>query len=149
MLILSTDESVPQSSPVGRWRFCINQTIRNREAQSPPSLQQSTSTVPGLYPLSSKRLFSADFIQTWMMGMQNMDHIFNLFTWVFCAYENFHKHFLNVNTRPFLFNIYEKKKRGFFLRQVEFCALWDLVTTRYFHVISHLSLGFPVPFEFG
>ncbi|XP_069799002.1 serine/threonine-protein kinase WNK3 [Dendropsophus ebraccatus] len=27
-------ESVPQSSPVGRWRFFINQTIRNREAQS-------------------------------------------------------------------------------------------------------------------
>ncbi|XP_075691353.1 serine/threonine-protein kinase WNK3 isoform X2 [Rhinoderma darwinii] len=27
-------ESAPQSSPVGRWRFFINQTIRNREAQS-------------------------------------------------------------------------------------------------------------------
>ncbi|KAM4019423.1 serine/threonine-protein kinase WNK3 [Anomaloglossus baeobatrachus] len=27
-------EAVPQSSPVGRWRFFINQTIRNREAQS-------------------------------------------------------------------------------------------------------------------
>nr|DBA21610.1 TPA: hypothetical protein GDO54_018220 [Pyxicephalus adspersus] len=27
-------ESVLQSSPVGRWRFFINQTIRNREAQS-------------------------------------------------------------------------------------------------------------------
>ncbi|KAM3910954.1 serine/threonine-protein kinase WNK3 isoform 2-T2 [Leptodactylus fuscus] len=27
-------ESVPQSSPVGRWRFFINQTIRNLEAQS-------------------------------------------------------------------------------------------------------------------
>ncbi|XP_059536088.1 serine/threonine-protein kinase WNK3 [Myotis daubentonii] len=51
----TSNESAPQSSPVGRWRFCINQTIRNREAQSPPSLQQSISTVPGLYPLSSPR----------------------------------------------------------------------------------------------
>nr|KAF6493228.1 WNK lysine deficient protein kinase 3 [Molossus molossus] len=51
----TSNESAPQSSPVGRWRFCINQTIRNREAQSPPSLQQSMSAVPGLYPLSSPR----------------------------------------------------------------------------------------------
>ncbi|XP_061201760.1 serine/threonine-protein kinase WNK3-like, partial [Neopsephotus bourkii] len=28
-------EGAPQSSPVGRWRFCINQTIRNREATAP------------------------------------------------------------------------------------------------------------------
>ncbi|XP_066105141.1 serine/threonine-protein kinase WNK3 [Saccopteryx bilineata] len=49
----TSNESAPQSSPVGRWRFCINQTIRNREAQSPPSPQQSISLVPGLYPLSS------------------------------------------------------------------------------------------------
>ncbi|XP_016070668.1 PREDICTED: serine/threonine-protein kinase WNK3 [Miniopterus natalensis] len=50
----TSSESAPQSSPVGRWRFCINQTIRNREAQS--SFQQpSMSTVPGLYPLSSPR----------------------------------------------------------------------------------------------
>ncbi|XP_061206350.1 serine/threonine-protein kinase WNK3-like [Neopsephotus bourkii] len=28
-------EGAPQSSPVGRWRFCINQTIRNREATGP------------------------------------------------------------------------------------------------------------------
>ncbi|XP_053551846.1 serine/threonine-protein kinase WNK3 isoform X2 [Bombina bombina] len=33
-------ESVPQSSPVGRWRFFINQTIKNREAQS-STLSQS------------------------------------------------------------------------------------------------------------
>nr|XP_019566399.1 PREDICTED: serine/threonine-protein kinase WNK3 [Rhinolophus sinicus] len=51
----TSNESAPQSSPVGRWRFCINQTIRNREAQSPPSLQQSMSTIPGLHPLSSPR----------------------------------------------------------------------------------------------
>ncbi|XP_073456275.1 serine/threonine-protein kinase WNK3 [Aquarana catesbeiana] len=31
----SGGESVLQSSPVGRWRFFINQTIRNREAQAP------------------------------------------------------------------------------------------------------------------
>ncbi|XP_003802769.1 serine/threonine-protein kinase WNK3 [Otolemur garnettii] len=51
----TSNESAPQSSPVGRWRFCINQTIRNREAQSPPSLQHSTSAVPGLHPLLSPR----------------------------------------------------------------------------------------------
>ncbi|XP_064430174.1 serine/threonine-protein kinase WNK3 [Mirounga angustirostris] len=51
----TSNESAPQSSPVGRWRFCINQTIRNREAQSPPSLQQSMSTVPGLSLLPGPR----------------------------------------------------------------------------------------------
>ncbi|XP_045393580.1 serine/threonine-protein kinase WNK3 isoform X2 [Lemur catta] len=51
----TSNESAPQSSPVGRWRFCINQTIRNREVQSPPSLQHSMSTVPGLHPLPSPR----------------------------------------------------------------------------------------------
>uniref|UniRef100_A0A8C5QXX2 Serine/threonine-protein kinase WNK3 n=2 Tax=Leptobrachium leishanense TaxID=445787 RepID=A0A8C5QXX2_9ANUR len=30
----ASGEAVPQSSPVGRWRFFINQTIKNREAQS-------------------------------------------------------------------------------------------------------------------
>ncbi|XP_036866650.1 serine/threonine-protein kinase WNK3 [Manis javanica] len=51
----TSNESAPQSSPVGRWRFCINQTIRNREAQSPPSLRQSMSTLPGLHLLSGPR----------------------------------------------------------------------------------------------
>nr|XP_014982997.2 serine/threonine-protein kinase WNK3 isoform X1 [Macaca mulatta]XP_014982998.2 serine/threonine-protein kinase WNK3 isoform X1 [Macaca mulatta]XP_014982999.2 serine/threonine-protein kinase WNK3 isoform X1 [Macaca mulatta]XP_028697826.1 serine/threonine-protein kinase WNK3 isoform X1 [Macaca mulatta] len=51
----TSNESAPQSSPVGRWRFCINQTIRNRETQSPPSLQHSMSSVPGLYPLPSPK----------------------------------------------------------------------------------------------
>uniref|UniRef100_A0A2K6SKV5 Serine/threonine-protein kinase WNK3 n=1 Tax=Saimiri boliviensis boliviensis TaxID=39432 RepID=A0A2K6SKV5_SAIBB len=51
----TSNESAPQSSPVGRWRFCINQTIRNREAQSPPSLQHSMSTVAGLHPLPSPK----------------------------------------------------------------------------------------------
>ncbi|XP_045655289.1 serine/threonine-protein kinase WNK3 [Ursus americanus] len=54
----TSNESAPQSSPVGRWRFCINQTIRNREAQSPPSLQQSMSTVPGLSLLPGPRTTS-------------------------------------------------------------------------------------------
>nr|XP_028567974.1 serine/threonine-protein kinase WNK3-like isoform X21 [Podarcis muralis] len=40
-------ESAPQSSPVGRWRFCINQTIRNRETQTPCTLLQSTTAAPG------------------------------------------------------------------------------------------------------
>ncbi|KAM9669326.1 serine/threonine-protein kinase WNK3 [Dama dama] len=51
----SNESAPPQSSPVGRWRFCINQTIRNREAQSSPSLQQYMPTVPGLNLLSSPR----------------------------------------------------------------------------------------------
>ncbi|XP_057616098.1 serine/threonine-protein kinase WNK3 isoform X1 [Chionomys nivalis] len=51
----TSNESVPQSSPVGRWRFCINQTIKHREAQSPPSLQPSVAIVPGLHPFSSSR----------------------------------------------------------------------------------------------
>ncbi|XP_048192331.1 serine/threonine-protein kinase WNK3 [Perognathus longimembris pacificus] len=51
----TSNEAAPQSSPVGRWRFCINQTIRNREAQSPPSLQPSVAMVPGLHPLPSSR----------------------------------------------------------------------------------------------
>ncbi|KAG3272190.1 WNK lysine deficient protein kinase 3, transcript variant X3 [Ictidomys tridecemlineatus] len=51
----TSNESAPQSSPVGRWRFCINQTIRNREAQSPPSLQPSMAAVTGLHPFPSSR----------------------------------------------------------------------------------------------
>uniref|UniRef100_A0A2I2ZIP4 Serine/threonine-protein kinase WNK3 n=1 Tax=Gorilla gorilla gorilla TaxID=9595 RepID=A0A2I2ZIP4_GORGO len=51
----TSNESAPQSSPVGRWRFCINQTIRNRETQSPPSLQHSMSAVPGRHPLPSPK----------------------------------------------------------------------------------------------
>ncbi|XP_052614156.1 serine/threonine-protein kinase WNK3 [Peromyscus californicus insignis] len=51
----TSNESAPQSSPVGRWRFCINQTIKNREAQSPPSLQPSVPMVPGLHPFTNSR----------------------------------------------------------------------------------------------
>lgn len=61
LIILSPDESVPQSSPVGRWRFCINQTIKHREAQSPPSLQPSVAKVPGLHPFPSKLYCLPDF----------------------------------------------------------------------------------------
>ena len=69
MPILSTDESAPpQSSPVGRWRFCINQTIRNREAQSSPSLQQYMPTVPGLNLLSSKCLLAAPLFRPGRWG---------------------------------------------------------------------------------
>ncbi|XP_068964349.1 serine/threonine-protein kinase WNK3 [Petaurus breviceps papuanus] len=35
----SCPDSAPQSSPVGRWRFCINQTTRNREPLSLPESQ--------------------------------------------------------------------------------------------------------------
>nr|XP_044996256.1 serine/threonine-protein kinase WNK3 isoform X3 [Jaculus jaculus] len=51
----TSNESVPQSSPVGRWRFYVNQTIRNREAQSPPFVHPSMAMVPGLHPLTSSR----------------------------------------------------------------------------------------------
>ncbi|ERE63820.1 serine/threonine-protein kinase WNK3-like protein [Cricetulus griseus] len=51
----TSNESAPQSSPVGRWRFCINQTIKYREAQSPPSFQPSVTMVPGLHPCPSAR----------------------------------------------------------------------------------------------
>ncbi|XP_057574504.1 serine/threonine-protein kinase WNK3 [Hippopotamus amphibius kiboko] len=68
----TSNESAPQSSPVGRWRFCINQTIRNREAQSPPSLQQSMSTIPGLNLLSSPRNISTKEIsQDTLITLEN------------------------------------------------------------------------------
>ncbi|XP_007446539.1 PREDICTED: serine/threonine-protein kinase WNK3 isoform X2 [Lipotes vexillifer] len=67
----TSNESAPQSSPVGRWRFCINQTIRNREAQS-PSLQQSMSTVPGLNLLSSPRNISnKEISQDTLLTLEN------------------------------------------------------------------------------
>ncbi|XP_039366276.1 serine/threonine-protein kinase WNK3 isoform X2 [Mauremys reevesii] len=44
------NECAPQSSPVGRWRFCINQTIRNREGQTPaatgPDKEDAKETCP-------------------------------------------------------------------------------------------------------
>ncbi|XP_066526222.1 serine/threonine-protein kinase WNK1 isoform X2 [Hoplias malabaricus] len=40
----STVDSAPQSSPVGRWRFFINQTIRHRDSQSN---QGASSPPPG------------------------------------------------------------------------------------------------------
>ncbi|XP_038237153.1 serine/threonine-protein kinase WNK3 isoform X2 [Dermochelys coriacea] len=44
------NECAPQSSPVGRWRFCINQTIRNREGQMPavtgPDKENGKETYP-------------------------------------------------------------------------------------------------------
>ncbi|XP_031746233.1 serine/threonine-protein kinase WNK3 isoform X2 [Xenopus tropicalis] len=41
-------ETVPQSSPVGRWRFFINQTIRNRESQTSSVSQSAVIRVPQL-----------------------------------------------------------------------------------------------------
>lgn len=43
-------EAPPQSSPVGRWRFCINRTIRNREATGPggpPPARRAPGTSQG------------------------------------------------------------------------------------------------------
>uniref|UniRef100_A0A8C6FAB4 non-specific serine/threonine protein kinase n=1 Tax=Monodon monoceros TaxID=40151 RepID=A0A8C6FAB4_MONMO len=67
----TSNESAPQSSPVGRWRFCINQTIRNRDAQSPSSLQQSMSTVPGLNLLSSKNISNKEISQDTLLTLEN------------------------------------------------------------------------------
>ncbi|KAL0589074.1 Serine/threonine-protein kinase WNK3 [Plecturocebus cupreus] len=67
----TSNESAPQSSPVGRWRFCINQTIRNREAQS-PSLQHSMPTVPGLHPLPSpKKASNKEISRDTLLTMEN------------------------------------------------------------------------------
>ncbi|KAJ1095066.1 hypothetical protein NDU88_000237 [Pleurodeles waltl] len=38
-------EALPQSSPVGRWRFFINQTMKNRDAQSPSASRQALGAV--------------------------------------------------------------------------------------------------------
>ncbi|XP_018088284.1 serine/threonine-protein kinase WNK3 isoform X2 [Xenopus laevis] len=49
-------ESVPQSSPVGRWRFFINQTIRNRESQSSSVSQSAVFKVPHLEPIDNEQV---------------------------------------------------------------------------------------------
>ncbi|XP_034289996.1 serine/threonine-protein kinase WNK3 [Pantherophis guttatus] len=43
----SGSDAAPQSSPVGRWRFCINQTIKNRETQPSYTPVQSMKTIQG------------------------------------------------------------------------------------------------------
>ncbi|XP_065279158.1 serine/threonine-protein kinase WNK3, partial [Emys orbicularis] len=54
------NECAPQSSPVGRWRFCINQTIRNREGQTPavpvtgPDKENAKETCPQGGPLAAE-----------------------------------------------------------------------------------------------
>ncbi|KAM6475737.1 serine/threonine-protein kinase WNK3 isoform 2-T6 [Liasis olivaceus] len=40
-------DTAPQSSPVGRWRFCINQTIKNRESQAACTPLLSMTSVQG------------------------------------------------------------------------------------------------------
>ncbi|KAM5221906.1 serine/threonine-protein kinase WNK3 isoform 2-T2 [Ctenodactylus gundi] len=68
----TSNESAPQSSPVGRWRFCINQTIRNREAQSPPSLQPSMATTSALHPLpSSEKTGDKEISQETLLMKEN------------------------------------------------------------------------------
>ncbi|XP_075434549.1 serine/threonine-protein kinase WNK3 isoform X3 [Ascaphus truei] len=73
-------ESVPQSSPVGRWRFFINQTIKNREAQSSvteseavkvpqqvtgPHLEQASRSLPeDASPVQSCSLLSEHAVPT-------------------------------------------------------------------------------------
>ncbi|XP_015670443.1 serine/threonine-protein kinase WNK3 [Protobothrops mucrosquamatus] len=43
----SGSDAAPQSSPVGRWRFCINQTIKNRETQTSCTPVESMKSVEG------------------------------------------------------------------------------------------------------
>ncbi|XP_013927347.1 PREDICTED: serine/threonine-protein kinase WNK3 [Thamnophis sirtalis] len=43
----SGSDAAPQSSPVGRWRFCINQTIKNRDTQASYIPVQSMKTIQG------------------------------------------------------------------------------------------------------
>ncbi|KAG7228376.1 hypothetical protein INR49_009240 [Caranx melampygus] len=51
----STTDSVPHSSPVGRWRFFINQTIRHRDSLSNQGAGTPTSTTETMIPQSPKR----------------------------------------------------------------------------------------------
>ncbi|XP_052027644.1 serine/threonine-protein kinase WNK3 isoform X2 [Apodemus sylvaticus] len=76
----TSNESAPQSSPVGRWRFCINQTIKSREAQS-PSLQPSMAMVPGLHPFpSSRNTSNQEISQNTLFTIENNPGHHELFT---------------------------------------------------------------------
>lgn len=48
-------ESVPQSSPVGRWRFFINQTIRHRDSLSSQGAVTPPPTVETKIPQSPQK----------------------------------------------------------------------------------------------
>ncbi|KAL6092016.1 hypothetical protein STEG23_001341, partial [Scotinomys teguina] len=77
----TSNDSAPQSSPVGRWRFCINQTIKNREAQSPPSLHSSVAMVPGLHPFTgSRNTGNQEISQDTLFTIQNNPDQHVLFT---------------------------------------------------------------------
>ncbi|XP_055473913.1 serine/threonine-protein kinase WNK3 isoform X3 [Psammomys obesus] len=77
----TSNESAPQSSPVGRWRFCINQTIKNCEAQSPPSLQPSLTTVHGLQSIpSSSNTNNQEISQDTLFTIENNPGQRELFT---------------------------------------------------------------------
>ncbi|XP_060230894.1 serine/threonine-protein kinase WNK3 isoform X4 [Meriones unguiculatus] len=77
----TSNESAPQSSPVGRWRFCINQTIKNCEAQSPPSLQPSLTTVHGLQSIpSSSNTNNQEISQDTLFMIENNPGQRELFT---------------------------------------------------------------------
>ncbi|KAG8129840.1 hypothetical protein E2320_016760, partial [Naja naja] len=51
----SGSDAAPQSSPVGRWRFCINQTIKNRETQASCTPVQSMKIVQGCQTTVQRR----------------------------------------------------------------------------------------------
>lgn len=48
-------DSVPQSSPVGRWRFFINQTIRHRDSLSNQGTVTPPPTAESRIPQSPQR----------------------------------------------------------------------------------------------
>lgn len=52
-MVFSVD-SVPHSSPVGRWRFFINQTIRHRDSLSSQGAVTPPPTTETQYPPKEK-----------------------------------------------------------------------------------------------
>ncbi|CAJ1085258.1 serine/threonine-protein kinase WNK1 isoform X1 [Xyrichtys novacula] len=64
----STMESVPHSSPVGRWRFFINQTIRHRDSLS----GQGVATTP---PASEMRTPQSPKIEKESEGSQSLESL--------------------------------------------------------------------------
>ncbi|XP_070765931.1 serine/threonine-protein kinase WNK3 [Enoplosus armatus] len=64
----STMDSVPQSSPVGRWRFFINQTIRHRDSQS----GQGAATPP---PTAEMRIPQSPKTENESEGSQSLESL--------------------------------------------------------------------------
>ncbi|XP_050572667.1 serine/threonine-protein kinase WNK3 [Cygnus atratus] len=71
-------ESVPHSSPIGRWRFCINQTIRNREVHGLGTIVTGTQELgvpqgPGTIAIGPQDLGVPQGLGTIVTGPQELD----------------------------------------------------------------------------